>query len=290
MVKDKIGADLKCLDMGSGEMISRVTAEAGNPQNDVNFGNDDTVHKTLAAKGLLEPYKGPGWQSLPAHLKDPEGRWVGLYLGVIGFAYHPDRLKKLGVDPPTSWQDLLNPKLKGEVVLASPAASGTAYTVLYSIIHLYGEEGGFKFMKDLDKNIAYYSKGGSEPAEKVALGEYAVGIAFTHDIQTRIARGLPVKISHPKEGTGWEIGGMSIVKGAKHMEAAKAFVDLALTPEAQALHPLTSYRIPVLPGVKVPAGTYTLEDVKILPLDRDKMGQERDRLTKKWDAEIGSKR
>ncbi|MGQ9631656.1 MAG: extracellular solute-binding protein [bacterium] len=201
MVKDKLGADLKCLDMGSGEMISRVTAEAGNPQADVNFGNDDTVHKALAKRGLLEPYKGPGRQSLPANLKDPDGYWVGLYMGVIGFAYHPERLKELGVEPPTSWQDLLNPKLKGEVVLASPATSGTAYTVLYSIVSLYGEEKGFQFMKDPDKNI-----------------------------------------------------------------------------------------LPVLPGVKVPPGNYTLEDVKILPLDREKMGSERARLIKRWEDGIGLKR
>jgi len=74
------------------------------------------------------------------------------------------------------------------------------------------------------------------------------------------------------------------------MEAAKAFVDLALTPEAQALHAIKAHRLPVLPGVKVPPGNYTLEDVKILPFDREKMGQDRARLIKKWEDEIGSKR
>jgi iron(III) transport system substrate-binding protein len=101
---------------------------------------------------------------------------------------------------------------------------------------------------------------------------------------------MPVKIMHPKEGTGWEIGAMSIVKSAKHMDAAKAFIDLALTPDAQVLHPITSHRVPVLPGVKVPPGNFTLDDVKIIPMDRDKMGTDKTRLTKKWDDEIGSKR
>jgi iron(III) transport system substrate-binding protein len=185
---------------------------------------------------------------------------------------------------------LLNPKLKGEVVVASPSASGTAYTVLYSLVSMMGEDKAFQYWKDLDKNVAYYSKSGGEPAEKVGQGEYAVGIAFTHDIQTRVDKGMPVKITHPKEGTGWEIGAMSITKGAKNMAAAKAFIDLALTPDAQALHPLTSHRLPVITGVKVPAGNYTLDDVKIVEIDRVKMGDDKSRLTKKWDDEIGAKR
>jgi iron(III) transport system substrate-binding protein len=267
-----------------------VTAEKGNPQNDVNFGSDNSAHMSMAQQGLLEPYKGPGWQSLPANLRDPDGYWTGLYMGVIGIAYNPDRLKKLGVDPPTSWQDLLNPKLKGEFVIGAPSATGTAYTVLYALISLYGEDKAFQYWKDLDKNVAYYSKSGAEPAEKVGLGEYAVGVSFTHDIQVRVDKGMPVKITHPKEGTGWEIGAMSITKGAKHMDAAKAFLDLALTPDAQVLHPITSHRVPVLPGVKVPPGNFTLDDVKIIPMDRDKMGTDKTRLTKKWDDEIGSKR
>jgi len=290
IVKEEIGVDLYCLDMGTGEMVSRVEAEAGRPGGDVGFGNDSSAYILLKKKGLLEPYKGPGWERVPEGFKDPEGYWVGLYMGVISFAYTDKRLKELGVEPPDSWEDLLNPKLKGEIVIASPASSGTAYTVLSSLVALWGEEKAFDYWKKLDENVAYYTKSGSKPGKLAATGEFAIGIAFAHDNLKRVDEGFPLKISFPKEGTGWEVGGMGIFKGAPHLEAAKRFVDLVLRPDVQVLQAGKAHRIPIVPGVPVPPGTPRLEDVNPIPMDKTWAGTERERLIKRWEDEIGSKR
>ncbi len=289
LVRTKLGLQVRSLNMETVEMLSRVIGESVNPQTDVNFGTDSFNHVAMADRDLLEPYKGPGWQSLPADRKDPNGYWVGLYTGVIALGYNPIRLQALGVEPPTSWQDLLNPKLKGQIVMPNPLSSGTAYDALFALIGLYGEEEGFKYLKALDQNVAYYSKGGGEPAEAVATGKYAIGITYAYNFQVLADQKQPVQVAFPKEGTGWQLAAMSIVKGAKHMEAAKAFVDLALSPEAQALFPM-DHRAPALPGVKVPDGTFTLEGVKIVPKSQQKMVTERRRLTLRWDREIGAGR
>ena len=289
LVRARLGLQVQSLNMETVEMLSRVIGESVAPQSDVNFGTDSFNHIAMADRGLLEPYKGPGWQALPANLKDPDGYWVGLFTGVVALGYNPIRLQALGVQPPTSWQDLLNPKLKSQIVMPNPVSSGTAYDILFALVSLYGEDKGFQYLQALDQNIAYYSSGGSEPADAIASGKYAIGITYAYNFQVLADQGQPVKVAFPQEGTGWQLAAMSIVKGAKDMDAARAFEDLALGPEAQALFPL-DHRAPVLPGVKVPGGTFTLDSVKIVPKDQQKLVTDRRRLTLLWNREIGARR
>jgi iron(III) transport system substrate-binding protein len=224
-------------------------------------------------------------------LKDPDGRWTGFYYGVIGFACSPERLAEIGVECPNSWEDLLDPKLKGEVVIASPAASGTSYTTLSGLAQLKGEDGAFDFWKQMDANIAQYTESGSAPAKLAAAGEYAVGIAFAHDIQVQQDNGLPVEIGFPSEGTPYEIGGVSIIKGAKNEAAAKAWVDYVFSEAFQRYHNDVAHRIPVVPGVELAKGNYGLEDVKLVDgYDPTEWAAQRDSLVKRWQDEIGSKR
>ncbi len=290
--KDKTGVDVTCLEMSSGEALERIRAEKDNPQGDVLFGTTNLSHVNLAAEDLTAPYKGDGWNLLPAGpLKDPDGRWTGFYYGVIGFACSPERLAEIGAACPSSWEDLLDPKFKGEVVIASPAASGTSYTTLSGLAQLKGVDGGFEFWKQMDANIAQYTESGSAPAKMVAAGEYAVGIAFAHDIQVQQDNGLPVEIGFPSEGTPYEIGGISIIKGAKNEAAAKAWVDYVFSEAFQRYHNDIAHRIPVVPGVTLAQGNYGLEDVKLIDgYDPTQWAAQRDEMVKRWQDEIGSKR
>ena len=290
--KAQYGVDVTCLDMSSGEALERIRAEKGNPQGDILFGTTNLSHVNLAAEGLLEPYKGVGWNQLPdGPLKDPDGNWTGFYYGVIGFACSPDRLKEIGAECPTSWQDLLNPAYKGEIVIASPAASGTSYTVLSGLAQLMGEDQAFEYYHKLDENIAQYTESGSAPGKMAAAGEFAVGISFAHDIQVQQDKGLPVTLNFPSEGTPFEIGGISIIKGAKNLSAAKAWVDYVFSPAFQRYHNDVAHRIPVIPGVKLAKGTVGLEDVKLVEgYDPTEWAAKRDALVARWQDEIGSKR
>jgi iron(III) transport system substrate-binding protein len=290
--KAQYGVSVTCLDMSSGEALERIRAEKDNPQGDVLFGTTNLSHVNLAADGLTEPYKGVGWNLLPeGPLKDPEGRWVGFYYGVIGFACSPERLQEIGAECPKSWQELLDPVYKGEVVIASPAASGTAYTTLSGLAQLYGEDGAFDYWKQLDQNVAQYTESGSAPGKMAAAGEFAIGISFAHDIQVQQDNGLPVEISFPEEGTSYEIGGISIIKGAKNEAAAKAWVDYVFTEAFQRYHNDVAHRLPVMPGIALAEGSIGLDDVKLIDgYDPTEWAAKRDDMVARWQDEIGSLR
>ena len=124
-----------------------------------------------------------------------------------------------------------------------------------------------------------------------AAGEFAIGIAFTHDIQVQQDSGLPVEISFPEEGTPYEIGGISIIKGTKNEAAAKAWIDYVFTEAFQRYHNDVAHRLPVLPGVSLAEGTVGLEDVKLVEgYDPTAWAAQRDALVARWQEEIGSLR
>lgn len=289
MFKDRYGVNVTCLDMSSGEALQRIRAEEGNPQGDVLFGTTNLSHVNLAADGLLHQYKGAGWQMFPeGALKNPDGHWTGFYYGVMGFACSPSRLEEIGADCPESWNDLLDPAYQDEIVIASPAASGTSYTVLSGLAELMGEDRAFEWYQQFDKNVAQYTESGSAPGKLAAAGEFAVGISFSHDIQVQQDKGLPVEINFPSEGTPYEIGGISIIKGAKNLEAAQAWVDFVFTDTFQRYHNDVAHRIPVVPGVQLAEGTFGLDDVKLVEgYDPTEWAAERDRLVAEWQEQIG---
>jgi iron(III) transport system substrate-binding protein len=154
-----------------------------------------------------------------------------------------------------------------------------------------GEDKGFEYMKALHKNINQYTKSGAAPVKATALGETAIGIAFMHDMVTMIADGAPVKTIAPCEGTGYETGSVSIVKG-RNPEAAKKFVDWALTAEAQKLVGADQkiYSIPSNKNAPITPSAPKLSEMKLINYDTIKYGSvaERTRLLKKWDADVKS--
>ena len=134
---------------------------------------------------------------------------------------------------PKSWADLLQPGFKGESQVANPASSGTAYTVVATLVQLMGEDKAFDYMRALHKNISQYTRSGTGPIKAVARGEATVSSSFVHDGPGEKLQGFPVETVTPAEGTSAEIGSMSIIKGARNTAQAKAFYDWALTPQAQ---------------------------------------------------------
>jgi iron(III) transport system substrate-binding protein len=177
---------------------------------------------------------------------------VGVYVGSLGFATNTDWLKAHpGVEAPKSWDDLLKPEFKGQVMVAHPSSSGTSYTALATILQIRGEEKGWEYIKQYAGQMAQYTKSGAAPAKFVGQGEAAVAIVFSHDTVNEIENNkMPLVLTFPEEGTGYEIGGMGLIKGAKHMQAAKLWFDWALTAEAQALGPkYAAYQAPTVKGV-----------------------------------------
>jgi iron(III) transport system substrate-binding protein len=190
---------------------------------------------------------------------------------------------------PGCWKDLLKPEYKGHVQMANPNSSGTAYTTLASMVQIFGEDEGFEFMKGLHSNKNQCTKSGSEPIKAEGRGENTIGIVFMHDAVKQAVSGFPVKVVAPCEGTGYEIGSMSIVDGARNMDEAKAFYDWALTAEAQNLAlEVNAFQVPSNTGAKTSPSAPDMSSIKLIDYNFKKYGSssERKRLLKKWDDDV----
>src|SRR5690606_3791260 len=141
-------------------------------------------------------------------------RTVGVYSGALGWGYNTEIFAERGLTPPACWSDLLNPELAGEIQLADPNSSGTAYTALATLVQIMGEDEAFEYMRALHANISQYTKSGSAPVKAAARGEAGVGIVFMHDAVAQAEEGFPIAVVAPCEGTGYEIGAMSMIEGA----------------------------------------------------------------------------
>ncbi|WP_114971608.1 ABC transporter substrate-binding protein [Rhodoferax ferrireducens] len=279
----------------SGEIFAQIRAEASNPKTDIWWAGTGDPHLQAAGDGFTEVYKSPQLDQLqPWAQKQAENsgyRTVGIYAGLLGIGYNPEVLKQKNVPAPKCWKDLINPAYKGEVQIANPNSSGTAYTTIATLVQLQGENEAFAFMKKMNDNVSQYTKSGSAPAKALARGETAVGVTFQHDLLKEAIAGFPVSVVSPCEGTGYEIGSMSIVKGAKNMAAAKRFYEFALRPEVQSLAVKAgSFQVPSNKTASIPPQAPRLESVKTINYDFAKYGSDevRRRLLKRWDDEIFS--
>ena len=208
-------------------------------------------------------------------------------MGSLGFATNTDWLAAHpGVEAPTSWDDLLKPEFKGQLMVAHPSSSGTSYTALATILQIKGEAAGWEYLKKYAAQVSQFTKSGAAPAKFVGQGEAAVGVVFSHDIVNEIDNNkLPLKLTFPAEGTGYEIGAMAILKGAKHMQAAKLWFDWALTPEAQALGPkYKAYQAPTVKGVTL--SHPELMQVKFIDYDFQWAGTNKKAFVEKFTNEI----
>jgi iron(III) transport system substrate-binding protein len=277
----------------AGEVFAQVKAESQNPRADIWWAGTGDPHLQAAEEDLTVEYKSPRMGELQdwavRQWEQSKGRTIGIYSGALGFAYNTNQLKSIGAKEPKCWADLLDPKFKDEVQVADPNSSGTSYTMLATIVQLMGEDKGFEYLKALHKNVNQYTKSGAAPAKATALGETTVGIAFLHDLVTMVVDKAPMKTVPPCEGTGYEIGSMSIIKGAKNLDNAKKFYDWALTADAQKLGAETkSFQVPSNKNTPVPPEAPKLADIKLISFDFAKYGSsaERRRLLAKWDAEV----
>jgi iron(III) transport system substrate-binding protein len=279
----------------SGETYAQVKAEASNPKGDVWWGGTGDPHLQAAEEGLTEEYKSPVLDQLHDWAKkqaEQSGyKTVGVYAGALGFGYNTELLAQKGLPEPKCWADLTKPEYKGEIQVANPNSSGTAYTALATFVQMWGEDKAFEYLKALNANVNQYTKSGSAPIKAAAQGETTVGITFLHDVVTQIVSGAPIKAVSPCEGTGYEIGSMSIIKGARNLDSAKKWYDWALSPAAQGLAvQAQAYQVPSNKDSPVPPEAPKFSEIKLIDYDFAKYGSsdERTRLLAKWDAEIGA--
>ncbi len=289
------GLKVNLVQKGSGEALAQIIAERANPKTDIWFGGTGDPHLQAAEQDLTLEYKSPSLPQLHAwaqqQAQQSKYRTVGLYSGPLGFGYNTELLAKKKLPVPRSWADLLKPEYKGEVQVANPASSGTAYTMVATLVQLMGEEKAFDYMKSLHRNISQYTRSGTGPIKAVARGETSVSISFVHDGPGEKMQGFPVETVTPSEGTGAEIGSISIIKGARNLENAKRFYEWALTPAAQEMAAAAKqFQLPSNKGAKVDERVPDFKKIKFVNYDYAKYGAsaERRRLIGRWEKDVNS--
>jgi iron(III) transport system substrate-binding protein len=286
--EEETGIDVQWVRLSSGEVLARIEAEASNPQASVWHAGSNTSHINAASKGLLDPYKPNIDFELPGLLHADDWAWTGFYTGAIGFITNTNFLEENNIEAPTSWDDLLNPVFKENVALAYPYTSGTAYTTFATLVQMWGMEKALDWWEEFDRHSVFqYTQSGTACIGMVGLGEIAVGIAFSHDIIAKgIDTGYPVVMTFPEDGTGYEVGGLSLIKGGPEPELGKQFIDWCYSVDAQNLFQQYS-RLPVNPKATVAEGSVTLDDVSLIEYDHILAGESKDDWVGAWRDRIG---
>lgn len=285
------GIALDYVRLSSGEGLARLRAERRNPSFDVWFGGTGDPHMVAFEEGLTEAYRPRSWNDLRPELREAvAGKYIPLYAGILGWALNERVLRERNAPVPRTWKDLADPRYRGLVAYPNPNTSGTGYTMLATLVQLYGEREAFDLLKQIHRNVAEYTRSGAAPGQLTGRGEVAVGITFIHDAVDQVLKGFPISYGAPRDGTGYEIGGLSLVKGGPNRAAAITFIEWALTPEAQRLGPEKgqSYQIPSNSKTPIPPVAPRFEAFRVIKYDFVKYGSAavRDRLVKRWTDEV----
>jgi iron(III) transport system substrate-binding protein len=284
------GVQLDYLRMSSGEALARLRAEQQRPAFDVWFGGTGDPHFVAAAEGITEFHRPKAWRDLrPELTRVTDGKYIPLYTGLHGMAVNDALLTEKGLPTPERWTDLVKPVYRNLVATPNPNTSGTGYLLMTALITIYGEDRAFDLLKQIHRNVAQYTRSGGAPSLLTARGEVAIGVSFANDVVSNRVKGFRIRFLAPQDGTAFEIGGLSLVRGGPNRESAIRFIDWALTPEAQVLgHKALSFDIPSNPAVPVPIFVPKFEDARLIRYDFLRFGspEVRERLIRRWDQDV----
>lgn len=283
------GIDVELLPLAAaGALQTRIITEKDSPKGDIFVGGDRAFHDDLGKQGLLVKYVSPNAAAIPDAYKDPNGFWTGWYVGIFAFVHNTSRLSEVGGKKPATWDDLLIPAWKGNIVMPSPITTGGGYIFLATQVFRFGmdETKAMDYMKALHANVAQYIDSSPNAIQFVAQGQFVGAPNWAHDILTSKAKGNPIDLDIISD-TGNEVGSVSIIKGGPNTEAAKAFVDWMLTKEAGELNVQLSNRVSLVPGVPPAPGAPTLDSVKMVNYDGTWASTNKDRLLKLWQTTVG---
>ena len=284
------GVQAEFVRLSSGAALARLRAEKASPTFDVWFGGSGDSHWVAQADGVVEFVQPKAWGDLrPPLTKAVDGHYIPLYSGLHGFGINEAVLKEKGLPVPETWKELGDPRYKGLIAMPNPNTSGTGYVMMTTIIQVYGEEPAFDLLKAIHKNVAQYTRSGGDPSLLAGRGEVAIGVSFANDVVERARKGLPIRFIAPRDGTGWEIGGLSLVQGGPNRAGALRLVDWALDPENQKLGPQNG-EVSIQSHSKTPIDKDVprFEDAKTIAYDFAKYGTPavRDGLIKRWTEQV----
>lgn len=273
--KSLYGIDVQAQRLSTGEVAAKIEEENGHPSADVWFGGTTDPYNVSSSKGLLEQYEPKNASHLISDkFKSTNKDWYGIYKGILGILYDKEELGRLKLDVPQDYKDLIDPKYKGLIWSSNYNTAGTAKLIINTVIQKYGHDQGIQYLVDLDKNIAQYTKSGSGPSKAIGTGECTIGIGMLHDGIYQIVdqEHENVGLQIPSSGASYEVGATAIFKGAAHPNAAKLWIEYALSPACVDLAQKNgSYQFLVIDNAKQPeiATEYGLDPNNVMDYNFD---------------------
>ncbi|MBP9927983.1 MAG: ABC transporter substrate-binding protein [Rhodoferax sp.] len=251
---------------GTTEVLNKLRTEisAGAPQPDLILLADSVTMEALKKDGQLMPMKNADVSGIPAQFYDKDKYYIGTKVITTGIVVNTKARFK-----PASWKELLNPDLKNQVAMPSPLYSGAAAISLGAWL-ADPALGGWSYVEGLKSNGAIAVRGNGAVLQQVANGEKSAGILVDFMALNAKAKGSPVEFVIPKEGLTFVTEPVAMLKTAKHVAAAEAFVNFLLSADGQVFSTTLGY-VPILKGVKPPAGYPAPEQMKFMPLDTGKI-------------------
>jgi iron(III) transport system substrate-binding protein len=260
---------------GSGELITRIQAEARRPQGDIIMAIAKENLEIIA--DLLESHKVKEDAAFPAGVKDAKDyKYYGFSYNIQAFIVNTELVKP--ADMPTSWKDLGAPKWSGKLLLANPALSGSAYAQLFQMVGLYGWD-----HINAVRKVATFVPSSSLAYTLVSRGEFAVGVTGEGNVFTEKSKGNPVEAVYPTEGTGLRFDASGIIKGGPNTANARIWMDFLTTKEAMGIiSQAPHFRRMTRPDVAPPPGLKPSAEIKFMTYDDVAAGANRDAYLKKF--------
>jgi len=284
------GIKVNFVRFSSGEALARLIAEKNTPRVDVLFGGPVETFAAGLKEGIFEPYQPPATAALPARFKAADGSWTAIADDPLVFMSNSRFLQDNHLEPPASWEDLLDPRYKNMLQMADARTSGTAVTRIFSILEVNGrdETKAFEYMKKKRRNVQLYTKSGGGGTLPVGLGQAGAGIFFIVDALDTKAKGYDVTLSFPREGIGTSAEAIALIRGARNPAAGRKLIDWATSPAMQRLYATHKINfVPAHPEVPIEPGlAAVLRGARIFPIDEAYAGANRKRIVERWVNEV----
>lgn len=268
----------------TGIISSQLLAEKDNPQADLVWGLAATSLLECDEQGILEPYSPRGLERIQSGFKDSKKipHWVGIDAWMTGIIVNTIELKNKQLAAPKSFADLIKPIYKGLITMPNPKSSGTGYLTVSAILQLMGEEKGWDYLKQLDKNIAFYTHSGSKPAKLAGKGEFPIGISFAYRGMIQKKKGEPVETIFPLEGSGWDMEANALIKKKNIKDEAKVFLDWAISNSAMKAYSKSFPILAIENTFTIPEGFPANPHKQLIKNDFEWAAKNKKNIQKKW--------
>lgn len=283
----KTGIPVVYLRASTGELVNRVISEKENPKADILLGGASSYHIQADKEGALEEYNSPLAKNLPSYAVSTNYTWTGFCVLSLGIGINKGRFEQKfsDIEIPKTWDDLLNPAFKGEIVLTNPLASSTAYLFVQNQLQRLGWEEGWNYLFSLASLVGQFPDSGSAPAKLLGTGEYAIGVSYIHAIAKYKSDGFDLQVIVPPKTAG-DVDCVSILKNTKHLDEAKKFVDFILSKEAQELMSSIDFTVPVNPEAVGAEGCVPINQLDLINYDVDKASEQKDEVLSIWTSNV----